>query len=70
MERLGIYLIIFAVASALLTFTNYQFRILAWMDDMGNGAWVIRGIMLLGGLALAFGGMQQKQQAQQTQQYR
>ncbi len=60
MDRFGIYLIIFAVASAALTFTDYQFRILAWMDDMGNGAWVIRGIMLAAGLAMLFMGSQQE----------
>lgn len=66
MQRFGGYLIFFAVGSALLSMTNYQFRILMWMDDMGDGAWVVRGVMLAAGLAMIAAGSQVAQPVAQT----
>lgn len=55
MQRIGGYLIFFAIASAILSQTNYQFRILFWMEQMGSGAWLVRGMMLALGAFLLFG---------------
>jgi len=58
MQRLGGYLIVFSLVSAILTQTNYRLRLLAWMDDLGNTAWLIRGLAVLVGLALVAMGSQ------------
>ena len=56
MQRLGFYLIFFAIGSAILSMTNYQFRLMMWMDQMGSGAWVVRALMLAVGAVMVFGG--------------
>lgn len=64
MQRLGVYLIFFAIGSAILSQTNYQFRILFWMEEMGNGAWVVRAIMVAIGAFMLLGGRMTRAQSQ------
>ncbi len=48
MEKLGLWLMVYAVASMLLAFVDINFRILMWMEAFGTiGAWLCR-VALLG----------------------
>lgn len=53
MKSIGVWLIIFAVGSALLPYFNLQFILLAWIDMWGpTVGWIIRITMLTLGVAL------------------
>lgn len=53
MKSIGVWLIIFAVGSALLPYLGLQFILLAWIDSWGpTVGWIIRGAMLVIGVAL------------------
>jgi hypothetical protein len=53
MTKLGVFLIIMSVGSVLLPMINMQFIILAWINTWGpEVAWVIRGVLLVVGVAL------------------
>lgn len=52
MQRFGVYLIVLGIGSAVLSAIDYEFRILMWMDQMGNGAWLVRGLMVAAGAAM------------------
>lgn len=69
MGSLGGYLIVFGGLSAVLSFFNYEFILLSWIDTWGDGiAWFIRaGIILIGGL-LFNAEQRREQQARQAQQ--
>jgi|GEM_PF-6202230 len=66
MSTLGGYLIFMAIGSALLSLTDYQFRLLTWMDDLGAGAWVIRAIAVAVGAGLIMADQNQKKQQQRA----
>ena len=57
MSGLGGLLIMFAIGSAILPMFGRQFTLFMWIDNWGpTVGWVIRGVMLLVGIALAVGG--------------
>jgi len=67
MGSLGKYLIFFGIGSAVLSFFEYEFSLLIWVDTWGDGvAWLIRGAFILVGLAL-LSTEQKKLQTQQPQ---
>lgn len=70
MDSFGWYLIMFGAGSGVLSFLNYEFSLLMWIDTWGNGvAWLIRGAFILIGMALVQGEMS-KRQDHQTEQAR
>jgi hypothetical protein len=53
MRSLGIWLIVFAIGSALLPMIGMQFILVAWIGLWGpTVAWIIRGAMVVAGLGL------------------
>lgn len=53
MKSLGVWLIIFAIGSALLPLIGMQFILVAWIDMWGpNIGWAIRGGMALLGIVI------------------
>ena len=67
MASLGWYLIIGGVGSSLLAFFDYEFSLLMWIDNWGDGfAWLIRGAFILVGMW--FVSREAQQQAQQQAQ--
>lgn len=53
MRSYGIWLIIFAVGSALLPYAGMQFILFMWIDTWGQTVgYIIRGVMVALGLAL------------------
>ena len=53
MAQFGILLVLFGAASAVLSFIDYELRLLFWIENWGTGvAWVIRVAFVLVGLAL------------------
>lgn len=68
MASLGWYLIIAGVGSGLMTFFNYEFSLLMWIDNWGDGvAWLIRGALILTGMRLVQREANRQHQAQQQQ---
>lgn len=66
MARFGTYLIIGGALSGLLSLFDYEFSLLMWIDTWGDGfAWLIRGALILTGMALV--SQQAKTQQVQTQ---
>ena len=67
MARFGRYFIIAGVLSGVLSFFDYEFSLLLWIDAWGDGvAWLIRGAFILAGMALVSQEMKTQQpQAQQ-----
>ena len=65
MASLGWYLIIFGAGSGLMSLFDYEFSLLMWIDNWGDGfAWLIRGAFILTGMWL----ISREQQARQEQQ--
>ena len=55
MKNIGIYLLIGGIGSILLNQFGYEFKILMWIDNWGEGvAWAIRGGAVVAGAALWF----------------
>jgi hypothetical protein len=54
---IGAFLALAGVASAVLSFFNYELRILMWIDRWGDGvAWAIRiGLVVVGLILVAVG---------------
>lgn len=53
MRSFGIFLIVMAVGSAVLPYVGMQFFLVMWIDTWGTTiGWVIRGVLLLIGIAL------------------
>jgi hypothetical protein len=67
MARFGRYFIIAGALSGVLSFFDYEFSLLMWIDAWGDGvAWLIRGAFILVGMALVSQEMKtQRPQAQQ-----
>lgn len=66
MGSFGWYLIIGGVGSGLLTFFDYEFSLLMWIDTWGQGfAWLIRGAFILAGMALVQREMNRQHQVRQ-----
>jgi hypothetical protein len=66
MASLGWYLIIGGIGSGLLTVFDYEFSLLIWIDTWGSGfAWLIRGALILIGMALVQRSTNRQQQPQQ-----
>jgi hypothetical protein len=57
MKGLGALLMFLGIGSIVLSFTNYEFRLLSFIDTWGDTvAWCIRGGLVLVGAALFFRG--------------
>ena len=68
MSSFGWYLIIAGAGSGLLSAFNYEFSLLIWIETWGSGfAWLIRGALILIGMALVQRDMNRQQQAQQPE---
>ena len=68
MARFGTYLMIAGAVSGLLSFFDYEFSLLMWIDSWGNGvAWLIRGGLILIGMGLVSSEMKAQQPAQVQQ---
>jgi hypothetical protein len=68
MGSFGIYLILFGVGSAILSFFDYEFQLLMWVDAWGDGvAWLIRGALILIGMALMSRAARRPQQPPRAQ---
>ena len=53
MASFGGYLMVFGALSGVLSFFNYEFSLLMWIDAWGDAvAWFIRGGLILLGLSL------------------
>ena len=66
MKSFGWYLIIAGVGSGLMTFFNYEFSLLIWIDNWGDGvAWLIRGALILIGMGLVQRDANRQHQPQQ-----
>jgi hypothetical protein len=65
MKGLGVLLMILGLGSCLLTFMNYEFKLLMWIDTWGQSvAWMIRGgVIVLGLLLFMMGGKKEPAQA-------
>lgn len=58
MKNAGSAFLILGIGSIVLYFIGYEFRILSWIDNWGEGVgWTIRGAMLIVGGVLFFLGM-------------
>lgn len=69
MASLGWYLIIAGVGSGLLSAFDYEFSLLIWIETWGSGfAWLIRGALILIGMALVQRETNRQHQAQQPDQ--
>lgn len=69
MASLGWYLIIAGVGSGLLSAFDYEFSLLIWIETWGSGfAWLIRGALILIGMALVQRETNRHHQAQQPDQ--
>jgi hypothetical protein len=54
-KGVGAFLIFAGVVSAVLSFVDYELRILMWIDAWGTGiGWAIRGALVVVGLAVTF----------------
>ena len=60
MRQVGGYMLFFGVGSSILYFMGMQFKLLMWMDMMGEvPAWSIRlGLIFVGALLLVLGSRQ------------
>jgi hypothetical protein len=68
MASFGWYLIIAGVGSGLLSAFDYEFSLLIWIETWGSGfAWLIRGALILIGMALVQREVNRHQQAQQPE---
>lgn len=57
MRRVGIWIVVLAVGSALLPLIGLQFILLKWVDIWGPEiAWVIRGVLVALGAVLIVAG--------------
>ena len=55
MSKLGGYIALFGVVSIILSFFNYNLRILMWIDNWGvTTGWIIRVALIVVGVALFF----------------
>lgn len=62
MARFGGFLMLLGLASIALTFTSYQLRLLAWVDNWGTqNGWFIRGGVVALGLVCMLLGRQKKE---------
>lgn len=69
MASLGWYLIIAGVGSGLLSAFDYEFSLLIWIETWGSGfAWLIRGALILIGMALVQRETNRQHQGQQPDQ--
>ena len=57
MRQFGIYVLIFGAGSMLLNLFGYEFRLLSWIDNWGEGVgWGIRiGLIVLGAILFFLG---------------
>ena len=68
MASLGWYLIIAGAGSGLLSAFDYEFSLLIWIETWGSGfAWLIRGALILVGMALVQRETNRQQKAQQSE---
>ncbi|MDY7395921.1 hypothetical protein UMM65_11750 [Aureibaculum sp. 2210JD6-5] len=69
MSKLGGYIAIFGVASIILSFFNYNLRILMWIDSWGTTVgWIIRIGLIVLGAALFFLGARDTEEEPEVQQ--
>jgi len=55
MSKLGGYLALFGIVSIILSFFNYNLKILMWIDNWGaTTGWIIRGGLIVLGAVLFF----------------
>lgn len=61
-KEIGGALLFFGIGSIVLDLLNYEFMILAWIDNWGETTgWIIRGVMIAAGAVLLGMGMKQGQ---------
>lgn len=54
-SSLGALMVVFGLASSILSFFDYNLRLLMWVDMWGTTTgWIIRIALILGGAALFF----------------
>ncbi len=69
MKKIGTWLVIFGAGSALLNSTGYEIKILSWIDAWGpTTGWVIRGGLVVVGVALWLAGHRAASTAEATAQ--
>jgi len=58
MSKIGGYIAIFGIASIILSFFNYNLKILMWIDNWGETTgWIIRiGLIVVGAVLFFMGG--------------
>ena len=68
MSKIGGYIAIFGIASIILSFFNYNLRILMWIDSWGETTgWIIRiGLIVVGAVLFFMGGGSSEEDAQEV----